>query len=802
MSRSRPLSLSLLSTTLAALLATAAHAQCDLDWQPGSGVPGPFGTVYASARLPGGDLIVGGNFGLAGDVRANSIARYDGTRWSAIGSGIDGIVRCMTTLPNGDVVIGGSFQHADGVPAAGVVRFDGTSFHAYGAGLDTGGVYSLLALPNGDLLAGGNNLFSAGQHIPGVGRWDGTAWSPFITSPLSGGATSMARLSNGDLLFAPILVQVGSGFAGPLVRYDGTTFTDVPGLSGDSDVMDVLPLDLGRFAICGQLVVNGAATGVALFDGTTTISLGAPTAEYRSLAATGNGDLLAGGYTSNGLLGHLARFDGQSWSVAPSGCPRGVSAIVEEPNGAVLVCGLGSAGHPMVEGSVRRLVGTSWIDLGTSAPIVNVVAALPNGDFVVAGQFSSIGGIAANNVARWDGTNWHAMGSGVNGTVTCIAVNDQGMVAVGGPFQLPGTLTNGRVAIWNGVSWTSPGNGTDIVPTQIAINQPGQVLVTSGPAARRFDGAAWSTLPPLNGVCYGIAVDGNGEFVLAGVFVQIPGSTVNGVVRLTGGAFVPEPTGMTIARAILRLRDGSIAAAGNGVGTQLLRLQGGVWTPLPSPPPFVTALDELPNGDLLAIATPTSGPTTLHQLHGATTTTLAEVGTYANGAVVTIATADHGEVLLAAAGGLLLIDGAVSAGVARALPTCPAAATATGSGCYGAAGPVTLGATDLPWLGATFHARVAGMAVPTIGLHVAGVAPTLLPLPLGAPGCTLQVDPALIGAFVPSAVQSDVAFAVPTDAALIGQQLLTQVVALELDATGAITRTTSSNALQLTVGAF
>ena len=48
----------------------------------GSGI---VGGVYALAVLPGGDLIVGGQFVAAGGVAANSIARYSSTTSTWIG---------------------------------------------------------------------------------------------------------------------------------------------------------------------------------------------------------------------------------------------------------------------------------------------------------------------------------------------------------------------------------------------------------------------------------------------------------------------------------------------------------------------------------------------------------------------------------------------------------------------------------------------------------------------------------------------------------------------------------------------
>ncbi len=82
--------------------------------------PGSF--IAALAALPNGDLIAGGEFTTAGGVAASRIARWNGSSWSAIGAGTNGVVTSLATLSSGDVAVGGSFTTAGGAPALGVAR--------------------------------------------------------------------------------------------------------------------------------------------------------------------------------------------------------------------------------------------------------------------------------------------------------------------------------------------------------------------------------------------------------------------------------------------------------------------------------------------------------------------------------------------------------------------------------------------------------------------------------------------------------------------------------------------------------
>jgi transglutaminase 1 len=85
--------------------------------------------VNALTVLPGGNLIVGGEFTSAGGVAANRIARYNPTTntWSPLGSGVSGgpfpNVYALAVLPGGDVMAGGFFDTAGGVPARNIARY-------------------------------------------------------------------------------------------------------------------------------------------------------------------------------------------------------------------------------------------------------------------------------------------------------------------------------------------------------------------------------------------------------------------------------------------------------------------------------------------------------------------------------------------------------------------------------------------------------------------------------------------------------------------------------------------------------
>jgi len=126
--------------------------------------------------MPNGDLVVGGDFTMAGGITANRVARWNGATWSAIGSGMTSGVYAMVVMPNGDLVVGGSFVVGGG--ATGAARWNGTAWTSLGltSYLLAAFVDSLVLLPNGDLVAGG----SFGYPLPGsIARFNGTTWGAF-----------------------------------------------------------------------------------------------------------------------------------------------------------------------------------------------------------------------------------------------------------------------------------------------------------------------------------------------------------------------------------------------------------------------------------------------------------------------------------------------------------------------------------------------------------------------------------------------------------------------------------------------
>ena len=88
------------------------------------------GWVSALAVGPDGSLYAGGSFTTAGGVPANHIARWDGSLWYSLGSGMGGdtpSVRTLAIEPDGSLYAGGQFYTAGGKPSSYIAQWTGST---------------------------------------------------------------------------------------------------------------------------------------------------------------------------------------------------------------------------------------------------------------------------------------------------------------------------------------------------------------------------------------------------------------------------------------------------------------------------------------------------------------------------------------------------------------------------------------------------------------------------------------------------------------------------------------------------
>ncbi|MBF9239805.1 T9SS type A sorting domain-containing protein [Hymenobacter sp. BT683] len=511
------------------------------------------GSVRALDLTANGDLLIGGSFAnVAGNLDADMVARWDGTRWQSLGGGLKSVVPAVAELPGGDVLAGGVFLDAGGSGLLDrLARWDGTAWRGLGAGLGpdiaSDAVQALLVLPNGDVIASG--LFQNAGGTPAadyIARWDGAAWQP-LGAGLAGAVVSLFLAANGDVLAGGNFSDAGGDPAADgVARWDGTRWRAVgPGVvwgivhavaeGPDGEVW--IGGDFSRVGndvtICGVARWTGGAWQAV---GTGLLTSGGGSV-YDLLVAP-NGDVLAGGlFRRMGGVPNadmVARWDGTAWHPLGPGLNNTVHALARGAGGDLYATGTftDAGGDPAADG-VARWDGTAWHPLGTGLSRNArgyALAVAPNGDVVVGGIFTLAGGVAGTaHIARWDGTAWHPLGSGLDNYVIAVAAPASGDVVAGGRFLATG---DGATGLGQFGFYRRPAAAPTLTAVAPGPGAVGRAVTLTG---TNFTGATAVTFGGThdNVVRSGFAVNAAGT-ELRGVVV--PAGAATGLVTVTGPA--------------------------------------------------------------------------------------------------------------------------------------------------------------------------------------------------------------------------------------------------------------------------
>ncbi|WP_201987257.1 FG-GAP-like repeat-containing protein [Hymenobacter rubidus] len=555
----------------------------DDHWQDGFTVPGTSGYVLAMAVDANGNVYVGGSFSAAGNVSANNIAKWNGTTWSAMGSGIDGFVSALAVDGSGNVYAGGTFTTAGGVAANNVAKWNGSVWIAMGSGTNsnTAGVLALAVSSTGTVYAGGGFTTAGGVSASFVAKWNGTNWSA-VGSGTNNVVFALAADSFGGVYVGGNFSAAGGVVVSSVAYLDAFGFWNALGSAGPFGSVRALAVDgSGGVYAGGGFATIGAAgltvNNVAHYSNGQWSALGTGVnSTVRSLAVDGTGNVYAGGYfTAAGGIptASITKWSGTAWSAMGPGMNNSVFALVTNASGSVYAGGYFAAAGYVLAGNVAVWNGAAWNGVGSGLSFDAQAIALDGRGNVYVGGVSTNGFTGASNVAKWNGTAWSSLSTGI-GIVEIYAMAVDG---VNGNLYAAGT--GGNVWRWNGTTWSIMGSGMNGTIYALATDSYGGVYVggsfsSAGSGSillsniARWGGTDWIPLGSAGpfGSVRALATDGNGGVYVGGGFASIgaAGLTVNNVAHYSNGQWYPLGTGVNnTVRSVAVDGTGNVYAGGD-----------------------------------------------------------------------------------------------------------------------------------------------------------------------------------------------------------------------------------------------
>ncbi len=542
----------------------------------GSGVVnGSFDTGVLALATYGGELIAAGEFDTAGGVSAMSIARWNGSTWTSLGTGLAqngnvSTIRALSTYA-GELVAGGNFNNAGGLAVSDVARWNGTSWQAMDVGLD--GPVTCFGFYGGELIAGGSFLNEvSGAEIDGVARWNGSRWAPLAASPPDiFGAVYCLPTWNGLLYPGGSFQTAGSASVDGIAAWNGSAWLDVPGLIYD----DTLSPNVRSLAVWnGELIMGGffraaddfsfSGRHIVEWSGLYTRDLPVnPDGAVLAMLPIARGanipdDLIvAGSFTDMyfgsdahnrvALLTSVADTNGRITRTLGAGFNNTVWSLARF-NGSTIAAGDFTASGATSINRLARFDGTNWVPFDAIGANGSVrVLKSYNGTagrihLLVGGSFTSVAGITANRIAQYTfntltpGASWSGLDPGFNGRVDAVE-RFGGVTFAAGQFTATSTGTPlNRIARFVSGTWQQVGSGFNGNVSSLFADGPylyaGGSFTASGatPMAgfARWDGTSWTAVDTGANGNVGVIGKYQSEIIAGGAFTRVGAGAAGG----------------------------------------------------------------------------------------------------------------------------------------------------------------------------------------------------------------------------------------------------------------------------------
>lgn len=122
-----------------------------------------------------------------------------------------------------------------------------------------------------------------------------------------------------------------------------------------------------------------------------------------------------------------------------------------------------------------------WVSVNPEIPGTDgkIYAMVRSGDYLyIGGDFTFVKNVLANRVAQLHIPSgvWSALGQGIDGPVTRLTVDENGILYASGNFSTAGSSQANYIAKWDGTLWSAMGSGLSERANAFAADSNGTLL--------------------------------------------------------------------------------------------------------------------------------------------------------------------------------------------------------------------------------------------------------------------------------------------------------------------------------------